>query len=183
MTSVAVANNDVSTRSNTMGDISSSVPATTKHLPESPSKSRIEVWRLEQEIIASMVQVEDDPPLDISIIPDNPLFHVLKDDHCDVYSFSSKPELYGGVDVSFFENGVDAVAVYVVIDKRTMTVVYKDYSYFKLQIPYVPTYLAFREITPLQTLVHRQVESYPNFTPKAILVDGYVNHTSARGIQ
>ena len=135
--------------------------------------SQLEIWKLEQEIVASMVKVDADPSIDTSVVPDNPLFNVIKDDHKDVYSFSSAPELYGGVDVSFPEKKEDmAVAVYVIIDKRTMACVYRDYKYFHLTIPYVPTYLAFREIDPLQELVHRQVREYPNVTPKAILVDG-----------
>ncbi|CAJ1934452.1 unnamed protein product [Cylindrotheca closterium] len=137
------------------------------------SNSQREVWKLEQEIVASMVQMEADPPIDTSVVPDNPLFHVIKDDHKDVYSFSSNPEFYGGVDVSFPENEEDkAVAVYVIIDKRSLSCVYRDYKYFNLTIPYVSTFLAFREIDPLQELVHRQVREYPDMTPKAILVDG-----------
>ncbi|KAL3940396.1 MAG: hypothetical protein SGBAC_005072 [Bacillariaceae sp.] len=137
------------------------------------SNSKLELWKLEQEIVASMVQVDADDAIDTSVVPDNPLFNVIKNDHEDVYSFSSAPAFYGGVDVSFPENEEDkAVAVYVIIDKRSMKCVYRDYKYFNLTIPYVSTYLAFREIDPLQELVHRQVREYPNVTPKAILVDG-----------
>jgi deoxyinosine 3'endonuclease (endonuclease V) len=134
-----------------------------------------EIWNLEQEIVASLVQVEADPPIDTTVIGDNPLFHVVRDDHFDLYSFSSKPELYGGVDVSFPSNGNSdepSVAVYVIVDRRTMEVVYEDHEYFTLTIPYIPTYLAFREIAPYETLVHRQVERRPELTPQAILVDG-----------
>lgn len=132
-----------------------------------------EIWNLEQVVISSLVQVEPDPPIDTSVVHDNPLFHVVKDDHNDVYSFSGKTELYGGVDVSFPENeGDDAVAVYVVIDRRTMECVYRDYAFFALEIPYIPTYLAFREIKPLQELVCRQIDAFPDFTPRVILVDG-----------
>jgi deoxyinosine 3'endonuclease (endonuclease V) len=132
-----------------------------------------EIWNLEQEIVASMVQVDADPPVDTLVIGDNPLFQVIRDDHKDVFSFSTRPELYGGVDVSFPTRDDDqAVAVYVIIDKRTMAVVYHDHEYFSLAIPYIPTYLAFREIQPLQLLVHRQAQRRPDLTPLAILVDG-----------
>jgi deoxyinosine 3'endonuclease (endonuclease V) len=135
--------------------------------------SQKEIWALEQQIVGSLVQVHPDPPPDHSIIADNPLFHLVKDDHHDVFSFSSKPELYGGVDVSFPEKDEDqAVAVYVVVDKRTMEVVYHDHEYFTLQIPYISGYLAFREIQPLQMLIERQLQQRPDMTPKAILVDG-----------
>jgi deoxyinosine 3'endonuclease (endonuclease V) len=136
--------------------------------PKGPSKLMLENWKLEQEMVASTVQVHDDPPVDISVISHNSLFHVVKGD-----TISDQPELYGGVDVSFpGREGDKAVAVYVVIDKRNMTCVYKDHLFFDIEVPYVPTFLAFREIRPLEMLVHRQVEMFPHFIPKAILVDG-----------
>jgi deoxyinosine 3'endonuclease (endonuclease V) len=136
---------------------------------------------LEQEIVASLVQVETDPPVDNLVISDNPLFHLMRDDHHDVFSFSSKPELFGGVGVSFpcEEEGVtttiknqQAVAAYVIVDRRTLEVVYHDHEYFVFDIPYMPAYLAFREIAPLQVLIHRQAQKRPDLTPQAILVDG-----------
>ena len=131
------------------------------------------MWKLEQEVIGAFVRVHQDPPHDTSCVEENSLFHVVPENHKDVYSFSSKPELYGGVDVSFPTNDDDeAVAVYVVIDQRTMKVVYESHEYFTLDIPYIPGFLAFREIAPLQRLVLEQIEKFPNFTPKAILVDG-----------
>jgi hypothetical protein len=138
-------------------------------------QSRKEIWNLEQEIVASLVQIEADPPIDTSVIPDNGLFQLIRDDyHNDVYSFSSTPEYYGGVDVSFPIHDDDAelpaVAVYVIIDKRTMNVIYRDHEFFRLDIPYIPTYLAFREIRPLERLVHKQVRNRPSVTPRAILV-------------
>jgi len=137
------------------------------------SKSQLDKWKLEQEIVASMVQLDTDPPIDTPVEPDIPLFYVIKDDRKDDSSSSSTPEFYGGVDVSFPEKEEDkAVAVYVIIDKRSMNCVYRDKKYFNLTIPYVSTFLAFREIGPLQELVHRQVHEYPDVTPKAILVDG-----------
>ena len=128
---------------------------------------------MEQQIIASIVSIEPDPPIDTSLVGDNQLFHVLQDDHHDVFSFSNKPELYGGVDVSFpSDPSQPAVAVYVIVDKRTMEVVYSDHKFFTLDVPYIPGYLAFREIKPLELLVHRQVEQRPDLVPQAIFVDG-----------
>ena len=135
--------------------------------------SQKEIWQLEQQIVASLVQVPPDPPVDSTIVDDNPLFHLVKDDHHDVFSFSSVPELYGGVDVSFAPEDNDrAVAVYVIVDKRTMEVLYHDYEYFHLEVPYIPGYLAFREIQPMEMLIQRQLKNRPDMTPIAILVDG-----------
>lgn len=152
--------------------------STTAPIPEKEMTKAMrvkkELWNLEQEIVASLVQVEEDPPIDTSVIGDNSLFQLIRDDRKEVFSFSSRPELYGGVDVSFPSDGDDSqsVAVYVIVDKRSMKVVYHDHEYFSLEVPYIPTYLAFREIRPLEILVHRQVERRPDLTPMAILVDG-----------
>jgi deoxyinosine 3'endonuclease (endonuclease V) len=132
-----------------------------------------EIWKLEQNIIASLVHINPEPALDQSVIGDNLLFHLVRDDHHDIFSFSSKPELYGGVDVSFPESDNErAVAVYVIIDKRSMEVVYHDHEYFRLQVPYIKSFLAFREIEPLELMIKRQKDRDPDMTPLAILVDG-----------
>ncbi|KAG7348583.1 deoxyribonuclease V [Nitzschia inconspicua] len=145
------------------------------------SEVRKEIWNVEQAVVASLVQLEPDPPIDTSIIGESPLFQLIRNDHRrDQFSFSSQPEYYGGVDVSFPTRGDQeannqqqpSVAVYVIIDKRTMKTVYQDHEFFYLEMPYIPTYLAFREIQPLQRLVHRQVHDRPELTPHAILVDG-----------
>lgn len=76
-----------------------------------------------------------------------------------------------------------SVAVYVVIDSRTMEVVYRDHEYFDLTVPYIPTFLAFREIDPIERLVSKQRQTDPNVTPTAILVDGNgVLHPRRAGI-
>ena len=86
-------------------------------------------------------------------------------------------KLYGGVDVSFAPQNNDdeacrnkAVAVYVVM--KGTDIVYKDWEFFDLEVPYISSYLAFREIEPLERLVKRQLKDKPEFTPEAILVDG-----------
>jgi deoxyinosine 3'endonuclease (endonuclease V) len=92
-----------------------------------------------------------------------------------VGTMNTTNQLYGGVDVSFptATNEKDpAVAVYVILDSQTAKIVYQDYEYFHLQVPYIPSFLAFREIDPLQRLVEKQMLSRPDLKPAAILVDG-----------
>jgi len=86
---------------------------------------------------------------------------------------------FGGVDVGWPNppnNTKDpvAVAVYVVIDARTMEVVYRDHDWIPMSDlpPYISTFLAFREIDPLEKLVRKQLVEKPEITPAAILVDG-----------
>lgn len=81
-----------------------------------------------------------------------------------------------GVDVSFPENNdnenADAVAVYVILEYPTFRVVYCATEHFALAVPYVPGFLAFREVEPLHRLVTTQLANRPDLTPRAILVDG-----------
>lgn len=92
---------------------------------------------------------------------------------------------FGGVDVGFpnpppSSNRSDenenpmAVATYVIIDVRTMKVVYCDHEWIPMSDlpPYISTFLAFREIQFLERLVRKQMSSRTELTPFAILVDG-----------
>jgi deoxyinosine 3'endonuclease (endonuclease V) len=66
-------------------------------------------------------------------------------------------------------------AVYVILDERehNLQVVYRDYEFYHLDnIPYISSYLAFREIDPIARLVRKQQEDFPQWTPCCILVDG-----------
>ena len=101
------------------------------------------------------------------------LVESINDAFTTTSSSSSVPIYYGGVDVSFPKHETDpSVAVYVILDARTLQVVYKDHKYFHLEIPYIPTFLAFREIGPLERLIATQRRVRPSLTPRAIWVDG-----------
>lgn len=131
-------------------------------------EERLASWRKEQHEIASQVIIRGDPPCcnetdRFKCIP-------LSDDNDN-----NEPNtlLFGGVDVSFPTREEDAsVAVYVVLDPKTNTIVHHDYEYFHLTVPYVSSYLSFREIEPLTRLVTKQQSHSPHLTPRAILVDG-----------
>jgi deoxyinosine 3'endonuclease (endonuclease V) len=98
-------------------------------------------------------------------------------------TYSTKPEdakFFGGVDISFGQNDL-AIAVYVIT--KDESIVYQDSIEFQLTVPYVSSFLAFREIEPLTELVLRQKQSKPEFTPHAILVDGNgIFHIRGAGI-
>lgn len=89
--------------------------------------------------------------------------------------------LLGGVDVSFSGENDLAVAVYVI--SKGESIVYQDSIQFQIKVPYISSYLAFREIDPLTELVLQQKDSFPNITPYAILVDGNgIFHERGAGI-
>lgn len=92
---------------------------------------------------------------------------------------------FGGVDVSFPESETDdpAIAVYVILQYPSMNVVYTATEYFRVTVPYIPGFLAFREIDPLERLVRAQQTARAELTPVAILVDGNgVLHSRGAGI-
>jgi len=134
-------------------------------LAEEGLKEQLEKWKYEQLHIASQVLKIDD-----EIISE-------RTNDSNIYACPKPPctdkVLYGGVDVSFPENeSHQSVATYVILDPITDTTVYKDFLYFDLKIPYVSSFLSFREIEPLEFLVKKQIRESPSLTPFAILVDG-----------
>lgn len=141
---------------------------------------RLQTWRAEQCRVASHVVIKKDSLAEGSFVDTKARFKSVS---CfDASSESSM--LYGGVDVSFPAKNQDpAVAVYVVMDWSTQQVVYHDYEYFELTVPYVSSYLSFREIDPLERLVTKQGQTCPQFTPCIILVDGNgILHARRAGI-
>lgn len=53
----------------------------------------------------------------------------------------------GGVDISYSkEDPSMACGVLVVLDLQTLQIVYEDFSIVTLHVPYLPGFLAFREV-------------------------------------
>ena len=76
-----------------------------------------------------------------------------------------------------------AVAVYVILEYPSMKLVYTAAEYYRATVPYIPSFLAFREMDPLLRLVRDQQSQRPERTPRAILADGNgVLHTRGAGI-
>ncbi|XP_034682625.1 endonuclease V isoform X2 [Vitis riparia] len=79
----------------------------------------------------------------------------------------------GGVDVSFSKDDPSvACGTIVVLDLGTLEVVYDDYSVVRLQTPYVPGFLAFREAPVLLKLLEKMKNSAHPFYPQLLMVDG-----------
>lgn len=79
----------------------------------------------------------------------------------------------GGVDISFVKgNNIDACASLVVIDAVTMKKVYERYKMINLKEPYIPGFLAFREVEFLVDLVEELRKNNPILVPNLIFVDG-----------
>ncbi|MFB6215168.1 MAG: endonuclease V, partial [Candidatus Bipolaricaulia bacterium] len=79
------------------------------------------------------------------------------------------PESFAGVDVSYGQDGV--VAAYVEMDNRAEEVVYrKTFRKNRAKFPYIPGYLAFRELPLLDELLEVVRES--RGLSDVIFVDG-----------
>lgn len=141
-------------------------------------EARLAKWRQEQYRVAEQVVVVDDDNSQDDSSSGIQNGHRYRVKPPNQYS----DKLYGGVDVSFpEEEGNPAVAVYCIVRKDE--VVYHDHETFDLTIPYVSSYLSFREIDPLERLVKKQIREHPELTPFAILVDGNgVLHERRAGI-
>lgn len=79
----------------------------------------------------------------------------------------------GGVDISFIKDSdTDACACLVVVDAESMDVLHVDCRRVVLTAPYVPGYLAFREVQFLLQLINDLRSSSPQLLPDVILTDG-----------
>jgi deoxyinosine 3'endonuclease (endonuclease V) len=78
-----------------------------------------------------------------------------------------------GVDISFVkDNNVDACAALIVCQYPNFEVVYECIKHVELKLPYIPGFLAFREVPFLMELLNELRESHPEFVPQLIIVDG-----------
>ncbi|XP_060173685.1 uncharacterized protein LOC132604268 isoform X2 [Lycium barbarum] len=95
-----------------------------------------------------------------------------KEGSCEILKY------VGGVDLSFSkDDSTIACGTLVVLDLQTHKVVYEDSSIVRLQIPYVPGFLAFREAPVLLKLLDKMKNNGHPFYPQCLcsqllIVDG-----------
>jgi deoxyinosine 3'endonuclease (endonuclease V) len=129
-------------------------------------------WEKEQIKVASQVVIHPDPPsLEQEQIHNTKYKIIPTRNNSDVFHTGLSSLYIGGVDVSFPKSDNLACAVYTILKNRH-SIIYTDTIQYNVQIPYVSSYLSFREIEPLKLLVQKQKELHPNLTPHVILVDG-----------
>eukprot|EP00434_Breviolum_minutum_P015191 symbB.v1.2.013393.t1/scaffold945.1/size149787/5 len=115
------------------------------------SKEQRKQWEAEQKTLALLRVEEDD--LDWS---------------CETSDFTGLKRI-AGVDVSFFSDGTYAIATVVVLSFPRLQVLWERSAAFRLSVPYVPGFLAFREVPALAQIF----SSVPKrLKPQVILVDG-----------
>ncbi|KAK2141608.1 hypothetical protein LSH36_1069g00052 [Paralvinella palmiformis] len=79
----------------------------------------------------------------------------------------------GGVDISFIKgDDVNACAAFVVLEFPELKIIYKDISMVQLTAPYIPGFLAFREVNSLKEKIEKLKNIQPSILPQVVLVDG-----------
>jgi deoxyinosine 3'endonuclease (endonuclease V) len=156
-------------------------------------RSLISSWNEEQHHIASRVVVPPDTSTTSSVIIESDgrdggrfrLMHPPPPPSSTTTTTNDDAKngtlLVGGVDVHYHDEGDHnmAVAVYVIlrydIDARTPPrVVHRSHKWYRPTVPYVPSYLAYRELDPLIELIndHHVDGSNLELVPSVIFVDG-----------
>ncbi len=81
--------------------------------------------------------------------------------------------LVGAVDISVAkDDDMEACAAYVVCAYPSLKIVYSDMVRFTHSQPYVPGFLAFREVPVLKEMINKQKKESSHLIPQVILVDG-----------
>lgn len=113
-------------------------------------------WELEQKELKKKISLKDDSNVEKMLSnPDADTFHV------------------GGMDISFVKgDDVNACAALVVCSFPDLEVVYEDYQMIQLTQPYIPGFLAFREVDFMIQLYNNVKENSTQYTPQVIMVDG-----------
>ena len=103
-------------------------------------------------------------------IRDNPA--ILRGDDKSVLK-SSNMCLVGGLDISYptWDHSL-ACGCLVIYNILTKTVVYQQIIEETVSIPYIPGFLAYRELAVFQKLFHNLKQYHPEFFPHILLVDG-----------
>lgn len=77
----------------------------------------------------------------------------------------------GGVDISFTETDT-ACAGLVIMSYPNLKVIYEDTQIVKMTQPYIPGFLAFREVEFILALIQKLRSERPDIVPQVIFVDG-----------
>ena len=80
--------------------------------------------------------------------------------------------IVAGVDISFVKDTDLAVASVVVLSFPGMVVLHTEMQHVTMTVPYVPGYLAFREVPLVAPLIDKIRRERPELTPQLLLVDG-----------
>ncbi|XP_014673945.1 PREDICTED: endonuclease V-like [Priapulus caudatus] len=117
-------------------------------------------WKREQNVLKKGLVLEDSASWCTSWDNEQKTFH-------------EELHFIGGVDISFVkEDAVNACAALAIVSFPDLELVYSKCKLVQLDTPYIPGFLAFREVQFHADLVQELKASHPEFFPQVILVDG-----------
>ena len=88
-----------------------------------------------------------------------------------------------GMDISAIKHNQNIAVSALVICDRNLKIVYEDYKLVNMDEPYIPGFLAFREVKHLVNLINDLKNNHPEYIPQVILVDGNgILHTKGFGL-
>ncbi|CAF4600554.1 unnamed protein product, partial [Rotaria sp. Silwood2] len=90
----------------------------------------------------------------------------------DIDQIEQPIKYVAGLDISFVKTNDKAVASMVIFNYETLNIVAKISVNCNMKIPYIASYLAFREAPVFMKLIDIQKEHCPHLTPQVILMDG-----------
>jgi len=124
----------------------------TKRMSSAEEENHIvKTWKLAQSYIASKVET--------SLPPHLPSISSVK--------------YIGGLDISFIRGTDEAVACFVLLGFPSLDVIRTEYVQGKMSVPYVPGYLAFREMMLLSLVYEYALDHLPSTVhPDVIFIDG-----------
>ncbi|KAF3523891.1 hypothetical protein F2Q69_00046864 [Brassica cretica] len=127
---------------------------------ESLSSNQLENWTEEQDRVKKKLITHDDFPWKLPSSTE--------------HSQGSETLKYvGGVDISFSKDDSSvACACLVVLELPSLRVVHNELSLIRLQVPYVPGFLAFREAPVLLQILEKMRDDHHPFYPQVVMVDG-----------
>jgi deoxyinosine 3'endonuclease (endonuclease V) len=115
----------------------------------------LDSWKKEQDYLKSKVVENDD------------LGYEFENEYL------TKFERIAGMDISASKNNPNlAVAALVVCNAKTLEILYEKYEFVTMVQPYVPGFLAFREVDHLKKLINDLKNLHPELIPQIILLDG-----------
>ncbi|PIA28445.1 hypothetical protein AQUCO_06900011v1 [Aquilegia coerulea] len=122
-------------------------------------------WVETQELLKNRLILEDDHTWRLP---------TTTQEHKEQDGMGEKLKYVGGVDLSFSkEDPCIACGALVILDlNNDLNVVYEDFSIVKLQVPYIPGFLAFREAPVLLKLLEKLKSNAHPFYPQLLMVDG-----------
>uniref|UniRef100_A0ACD5UJI9 Uncharacterized protein n=2 Tax=Avena sativa TaxID=4498 RepID=A0ACD5UJI9_AVESA len=120
-------------------------------------------WARTQDVLKSRLILDDDFEWSLPSVSSD----------SDQNDARDKLKYIGGVDISFLkEDPSTACAAVVVLDADTLEIVHEEFDLVRMQVPYVPGFLAFREAPILLALLEKMKTNAQHFYPQLLMVDG-----------